>query len=91
MLCHFYFYAELIIYFEIEFHFKYLQRTVVNILFELRYQHFFLQIWNTIRTNQLAQEMDQLRSALDEMKHRIGFEYFDDLEDFENSVSLCVF
>lgn len=31
--------------------------------------------------------MDQLKSALDEMKHRIGFDTMDDLEDFENSVS----
>lgn len=46
-----------------------------------------LQIWNTIRTTQLAKEVDQLRNALDEMKHRIGFDTMDDLEDFENSVS----
>lgn len=44
-----------------------------------------LEIWNTIRTTQLAQEVDQLRNALDEMKHRIGFDTMDDLEDFENS------
>ncbi|KAG4076639.1 hypothetical protein HA402_001926 [Bradysia odoriphaga] len=44
-----------------------------------------LEIWNTIRTKQLAQEVDQLRSALDEMKQRIGFDAMDDLEDFENS------
>lgn len=46
-----------------------------------------MQIWNTIRTTQLTQEIDQLRNALDEMKHRIGFDAMDDLEDFENSVS----
>lgn len=46
-----------------------------------------MQIWNTIRTTQLAQEMEQLRDALDEMKRRIGFDAMDDLEDFENSVS----
>ncbi|XP_037043053.1 protein eiger isoform X6 [Bradysia coprophila] len=44
-----------------------------------------LEIWNTIRTTQLAQEVDQLRNALDEMKHRIGFDAMEDLEDFENS------
>lgn len=44
-----------------------------------------LEIWNTIRTTQLAQEVDQLRSALDEMKHRIGYDTIDDLDDFENS------
>lgn len=46
-----------------------------------------LQIWNAIRTTQLTQEMDQLRNALEEMKHRIGFDTMDDLEEFENSVS----
>lgn len=49
-----------------------------------------MQIWNTIRTRQLAQEMSQLRNAFDEMKSRIGFDSIDDLEDFESLVSFDI-
>lgn len=46
------------------------------------------QIWNSLRTSELKNEVKELKDSLEELKRRIGFDMLDDLEEFENAVSL---
>lgn len=75
-----------IVYLRFFFSFLFFYFLNLNLIFSLFIFHF--KIWNAIRLSKLERETDSLKNVITNMKKRLGLDYLDELDRFEEAVSI---